>query len=99
MSTANPNIGDKILSVTRGRSTAFFLLFFISGNVMAYFGKLNGDYITFVGVLGGLILGHSGQENYFATKSGAKIAPDNPAALSKDTTTTLDSPKSPVGGG
>jgi len=74
------NIADKILSLTRGRTTAFFLMFFFGGHVMAFFGKMDANYVAFVGVLGGLILGHSVQENSFATKAGKTIAPNDPSA-------------------
>lgn len=56
---------DHLLELTRGRTTAFFLMFFFAGHVMAFVGKLDANYIAFVGVLGGLVLGHSVQENKF----------------------------------
>jgi hypothetical protein len=60
------NASHKILQVTHGRSTAFFIAFFIAGHVMVFLGKLTPAYIGFMGTLGGLVLGHSIQENVLA---------------------------------
>jgi len=65
-------LADHVLELTRGRTTAFFLMFFFAGHVMAFLGKMNTDYIAFVGVLGGLVLGHSVQENKFG-KAGPPL--------------------------
>lgn len=62
-------MSDKFLQLTRGRTTAFFLMFFVSGHAMALLGKLNSEYIAFMGTLGGLVLLHSTQENYIGTKA------------------------------
>jgi hypothetical protein len=59
---------QKVLRITQGRSTAFFIAFFIAGHAMAYFGKLTPVYVAYMGTLGGLILGHSVQENILAVK-------------------------------
>jgi hypothetical protein len=57
------NLTHKILQITHGRSTAFFIAFFIAGHVMALLGKLTPVYVGFMGTLGGLVLGHAIQEN------------------------------------
>lgn len=57
------DVSQKIMQITHGRTTAFFIAFFISGHVMAATGKLTPTYIAFMGTLGGLVLGHSVQEN------------------------------------
>jgi hypothetical protein len=60
------NLSHKVLQVTHGRSTAFFIAFFIAGHAMALLGKLTPVYVGFMGTLGGLVLGHSIQENVLA---------------------------------
>lgn len=61
-------IAHKVLQITHGRTTAFFIAFFISGNVLAYLGKLTGVYVQFMGTLGALVLGHSIKEDWAASK-------------------------------
>ena len=51
------------MQITHGRTTAFFIAFFVAGHVMAIVGKLTPAYVAFMGTLGGLVLGHSVQEN------------------------------------
>lgn len=60
----------KILQITHGRTTAFFIAFFIAGHVMAYFDKLTGSYVAYMGTLGGLVIGHSIKEDVMAVKLG-----------------------------
>jgi len=62
----------RILEVTHGRTTAFFVSFFIAGHLVLAFGHLTGTYISFMATLGGLILGHSIKEDIL----GGKKAPD-----------------------
>lgn len=69
------DIASKILAVTHGRTTAFFIAFFVAGHGMAVLGKLNSDYVLFMGTLGGLVLGHSIQENKFAAMRGSPPPP------------------------
>jgi hypothetical protein len=59
-------LSHKVLQVTHGRTTAFFIAFFIAGHAMAVYGKLTAVYVGFMGTLGGLVLGHSIQENVLA---------------------------------
>lgn len=63
------SIMDKFFAGMQGRHTAFASSFFISGNVMHWFHRLDATYITFMGTLMGFVLGHSVQENAFATKN------------------------------
>lgn len=65
---------QKIIQVTHGRTTAFFIAFFIAGHVMVFLGKMTPAYIGFMGTLGGLVLGHSIQENVLA----ANLPPTQP---------------------
>jgi hypothetical protein len=65
------NLAHKILQMTHGRTTAFFIAFFIAGHVLAFFDKLSPAYIGYMGTLGGLILGHSIKEDVVALKGGA----------------------------
>lgn len=53
------NAVHKVLQITHGRTTLFFGLFFITGNVLAWFGKLSPSYVAYMGTLGGLVVGHS----------------------------------------
>lgn len=62
------DLAHKVLQITHGRTTAFFIAFFIAGHAMACFGKLTPVYVAYMGTLGGLILGHSVQENILAVK-------------------------------
>jgi hypothetical protein len=62
-------IAQKVLSITQGRTTAFFIAFFVSGHVMALLGKLTPTYIGFMGTLGSLVLGHSIKEDVMAGRS------------------------------
>jgi hypothetical protein len=57
------NLTHRVLLITRGRTTAFFIAFFIAGHAMALLGKLTPVYVGFMGTLGGLVLGHSIKED------------------------------------
>lgn len=57
------NAASKFLEVTKGRTTAFFIMFFISGNVLAFLDRLTPVYVGFMGTLGGLVLVHSAKED------------------------------------
>lgn len=54
----SPKIAD-LLQRLSCRSTIFCVLFFAAGNVMHYFHRLDANYITFMGVLLGYVVGHS----------------------------------------
>jgi hypothetical protein len=74
-------VSNKILAITHGRSTAFFIAFFIAGHGMALAGKLTPVYVAYMGTLGGLVLGHAIQENVMAAKNDCP--PGGPDAIDK----------------
>ncbi|MGH9780914.1 MAG: hypothetical protein ACRD33_03765 [Candidatus Acidiferrales bacterium] len=62
------NVTHKVLQATHGRTTAFFISFFIVGNIFAWLGKLTPVYVGFMGTLGSLVLGHSIKEDIMEAK-------------------------------
>jgi len=66
------DLAQKALSITHGRTTAFFIAFFIAGNGMALAGKLTPVYVGFMGTLGGLVLGHSIKEDIAERMNGPR---------------------------
>jgi hypothetical protein len=70
------SIAAKILQLTRGRTSAFFIAFFFAGHAMALAGKLTHEYVLYMGTLGCLVLGHSLKEDWAAAKLGTR--PDAP---------------------
>jgi hypothetical protein len=72
------NLSSKILQVTHGRTTAFLIAFFVSGNVLAYIDKLTPVYVAFMGTLGGLVLGHSIKEDIVAGINGPPAPSPDP---------------------
>lgn len=56
-------IPGKLIDAARGRTTFFAGAFFLSGNVLHWFHRLDGTYITFMGTLMAVILGHSVKED------------------------------------
>lgn len=65
-----------VLRVTHGRTTAFFIAFFVAGNALQIAGKLTHEYVLYMGTLGALVLGHSVKEDLMAAKLG--IQPSMP---------------------
>lgn len=57
------SIPGKLIDMARGRTTLFAAAFFVTGNVLHWFHRLDGTYITFMGTLLGFILGHSVKED------------------------------------
>jgi hypothetical protein len=53
----------RVTGYLQGRHTAFAAAFFILGNVMHWFHRLDATYITFMGTLMGFVLGHSVKES------------------------------------
>jgi hypothetical protein len=53
----------KLLQLTHGRSTLFWIAFFITGNVLAWKQMLTSVYVAYMIGLGGLVLGHSVKED------------------------------------
>lgn len=64
------DLGHKVLQFTHGRSTLFFIAFYVSGNLMAFLGKLTPAYAGYMGMLGALVLGHSIKEDVVAAVMG-----------------------------
>jgi hypothetical protein len=56
----------------QGRATAFGILFTVVGIILAFRGKLTGDYVALVGAIQTLVVGHSLKEDYFARRGGDK---------------------------
>ena len=75
-------LAHKILQITHGRSTAFFIAFFISGHLLAVLGKLTLNYVEYMSALGAFVLGHSIKEDFAAVRNGAQPAagPDDARA-------------------
>ncbi len=63
------DLAQRVLQITHGRTTAFFILFFLAGHVLAWAGKLTPTYVGFMGTLGGLVLGHSIKEDIMAGRN------------------------------
>jgi hypothetical protein len=76
------DLTHKVLAITQGRTTAFFVAFFLAGHGMALAGKLTPVYVGFMGTLGGLVLGHSIKEDY-AEKMNGPRQPGGPDVDSK----------------
>lgn len=47
----------------QGKSTMFFVGFFITGNILQYLNKLDATWITFMTALLGYVVGHSFKED------------------------------------
>ena len=60
---ASFNLFAKATAYLQGRHTFFAAAFFVVGNVMHWFHRLDGTYITFMGTLMGFVLGHSVKED------------------------------------
>lgn len=73
------NAVHKVLQITHGRTTLFFTLFFITGNIAAWFGKLTPSYVAYMGTLGGLVVGHSLKDD-LAEKWNGPRPPGGPDA-------------------
>jgi hypothetical protein len=78
----------KILQLTHGRATLFWIAFFISGNVLAWLNRLSPVYVAYMGTLGGLILGHSFKDDLSEKWNGPRPEggpdPPNPPAYAPD---------------
>jgi hypothetical protein len=61
----------RLFDYCQGRHTFFTIAFFISGNAMHWFHRLDGTYIGYMTALMTFIFGHAVQENMFAKKEEA----------------------------
>jgi hypothetical protein len=64
------NLAHRVLQITHGRTTAFFIAFFLAGHAMALAGKLTETYVHYMFVLGTLVVGHSIKDDFAAAKLG-----------------------------
>jgi hypothetical protein len=69
------NFTTTLLEITHGRTTAFFIAFFIAGHAMALAGKLTTIYVAYLATLGGLVLGHSVKEDILTARFGSPGGP------------------------
>jgi hypothetical protein len=53
----------KIFNMVKGRTTAFCIGFFVSGNVLQCLHRLDAMYVTFMVALLGAVIGHSIKED------------------------------------
>jgi len=72
-------LAQKVLQITQGRTTAFFIAFFAAGHAMALASKLTPVYVGFMGTLGGLVLGHSIKEDVMAARNDSSPPGGNDA--------------------
>lgn len=54
----------KVFDFFCGRCTFFALMFTGAGVVLAFAGKLTGDYVALVGAIQALLVAHSAKEDY-----------------------------------
>jgi len=59
----------KFFAQLSGRTTAFCIGFFVSGNLLQWVHRLDATYIAFMGTLLGAVIGHSVKEDFFAGKT------------------------------
>lgn len=61
-------ITASFFSFFQGRATTFAILFTVVGIILAFKGKLTGDYVALVGAVQTLVVGHSLKEDWFARR-------------------------------
>lgn len=52
----------------QGRATAFAIAFTVVGIILAFRGKLTGDYVAFISAIQALVVGHSLKDDYFQAR-------------------------------
>ena len=62
-------IMQKVYQTFQGRHTTAIVAFFLTGNVLQWMHRLDANYITYMTVLMGYVLGHSFKEDFFAQKN------------------------------
>lgn len=73
---------QKIFKYCQGRHTAFVFAFFLSGNVLHWFHRLDATYIGYMSALMTFVFGHALQENMVGkgeTTGDGKDTPDGDA--------------------
>jgi hypothetical protein len=58
---------NKLFSLLQGRTTGFCSAFFVTGNLLHWFHRLDGTYIAFMTALMGFVLGHSVKEDLLSS--------------------------------
>jgi hypothetical protein len=61
--------------VAQGRTHVYLGFFTIAGTVMHHYNHLDPNYIYFITVIMGFVLGHSVKEDYFQGKNGGPSGP------------------------
>jgi hypothetical protein len=71
----------------QGKSTTFFVAFFVMGNLFHFIGKLDSTFITFMTALLGFVVGHSFKDDKHEQNmavinggNGKANSPDPPSA-------------------
>jgi hypothetical protein len=59
---------QRLVAWAQGRHTLFAMIELAIGSALAWFGKLDMNFVALVGVIQGMILGHSVKEDYFSAK-------------------------------
>lgn len=62
-----------IINALQGRTTTFLAGFFICGNILHWFHRLDATYITFLTVLMGYVLGHSIKDDLLTPPETPKV--------------------------
>jgi hypothetical protein len=76
---------SSIFKYLSGRHTAFAVYFTAMGTVLAWFHRLDTNFIMLIGAVQCLVLGHSIQENYFKkTDNGSNQPSATPAPVDGD---------------
>lgn len=58
-------VAGKLIAVVQGKTTGFFIAFFISGNILQWLHRLDANYTSFMAVLLSAIIGHSVKDDIF----------------------------------
>ena len=70
---------SKIVTWTKGRSTAFAVFFAGFGSILAWFHRLDGSYVGLVTALQAYVVIHSTKEDYFNSKAAETEKKDDKA--------------------
>ena len=62
----------KIIKWCNGRHTVFALYFAFMGTALAWFHKLDANFIALITAIQGLVFAHSVKEDYFSSKDASK---------------------------
>ena len=65
----------KLTDMFSGRCTFFAVVFTVVGIILAFKGKLSGEYVALVGAIQALLVVHSTKEDYHERNSGDDAPP------------------------